>query len=142
VSDIRTAVPNRYDYIISTSTNIPLPVTGLSKLVQEIVMGIITKPGSDFFNPEYGMGIGNLLPATSTLITDQTARSAVAKGIMSITEQIMTNQRSVSLPDNERLQALALVDLSYDTTNMGWEVSVRVTAANGLTADATISVRS
>ena len=142
MSDIRVAVPNKYNYIISTSTNIPLPVTSLSKLVQEVVMGIITKPGTDFFNPEYGMGIADLLPATSTVITDQTARAGVAKGILTITEQIITNQQGVSLPDSERLQSLVLLDLTYDTTNMGWEVVVRVTAANGASANATISVRS
>jgi len=141
VSDIRVAVPNKYNYIIATSTNIPLPVSGLNKLVQEVTMAIITRPGQDLFDPDYGMGISDVLPRTASLTTDQSARADVAKGILKITEQIMQNQSTVSLPADEQLQSLDLVDVQYDAQNMGWEVIVRVTSAGGNTTTTNVVVR-
>lgn len=139
MSDIRVAVPNKYDYVISTSTNFPLSVGGLSKLIQIVTFAIKTDPDKDIFEPEYGMGIRNILPRAAHTITEQKARSDVARALSRIQEDIIRLQRTEDNTDAETLRKLTLLDLEFDIENAIWEVTVRVTSQAGESARVTLT---
>jgi phage baseplate assembly protein W len=139
MADVRTTVPNDYDYVISTSTNFPLSVSGLSKLIQLITYAIKTTPGRDIFEPEYGMGIRDLLPVAAHTITEQRARGDVARGLLKIEEEIKTRQVEEENTAAESLESLTLVDLEFDIENAIWEVTVRVTSSAGESAVLTLT---
>jgi phage baseplate assembly protein W len=140
MSDVRVTVPNEADYVISTSTNLPLPVDGLGALIQVVAYAIKTTPGRCLFNEDYGMGIRDLLPSAPASITDQAARANVARGLMKIEEDIQIEQRTENLTSAEQLRKLELVNLEFDQVNMIWEVTVRLTSAAGRSARVTLTV--
>ena len=141
MSDIRVTVPNQYDYVIATSTNFSLPVSGLSKLIQIVTYAIITSPGRDIFNDgvDYGMGIQDILPVAASAVTEERAKSDVARGLMKIEEEIKRHQSSEPNSSSETLVRLELVELEFDVENAIWEVSVRVTSAAGEDAVLTLT---
>jgi phage baseplate assembly protein W len=140
MNDIKTVVPNIYNYAISTSTDTPLVASGVDSLVQIISKAIKTTPGRDIFNPTYGMGIKELLPSSSARIEEQRAKSQVGKGLMKIEEEIKTNQESLSLTASQKLEKLELVDLIFDPQNSLWDVTIRVTSSTGTTIVVGLSV--
>ena len=139
-ADVGVAVPNRYNYIISTSTNVPLPVEGLQKLVQIITISIKTAPGRDLFSPEYGMGLRQILPVSVTANSEQDSLSEVAQGLLKIQEQIVKEQSSEDLTTYEQLQSLELIKLELDIERGLWDVTVRVTSVAGVSARVTVEI--
>lgn len=133
--DIRVVIPNRYNYAISTSTNLPRPAQGLDNLVQLVVKAIKTTPGRDLFAPERGMGLKGLLPPVPAQIEDQAARAEVAKGLLKISEEIKSDQSDPNLKPEEKLESLELLDVSFDVTQGLWDIRVQVISAAGTSAD-------
>ena len=138
--DVRVTVPNAYDYVISTSTAFPLPVNGLGKLIQLVTFAIKTTPGRDIMDPDYGMGIQEILPSAAHTITAQKARSEVARALLKIQEEIISLQATESNTLSETLVRLQLLSLEFDVENAIWEVTVRVTSAAGEAARLTLTV--
>ena len=140
MKDIRVVVPNQYSYAISTSTNTPLTATGIDSLVQILVKAIKTTPGRDVFAPDYGMGIKYLLPPASAAVEEQKAKSQVGKGLMKIEEEIKTNQESLPLTPDQKLDKLELVDVIFNADQGLWDVSVQVTSVSGTSVVVGVSV--
>jgi len=140
MSDVRVTVPNAYDYVISTSTDFPLQVTGLGKLIQLVAFAIKTTPGRDILSPDYGMGIRDILPVAAHSITEQSAKSDVARALLKIQEEIITLQETEANTNSETLVRLDLLDVEFDIDNAIWEVTVRVTSAAGESARLTLTV--
>jgi phage baseplate assembly protein W len=139
MADIRVTVPNPANYVISTSTNFPLGVSGLSKLIQLVTYAIITSPGKDIFLPEYGMGIRDILPVAAHKMTEQRAKSDVARNLMKIEEEIKQQQTTESNTSAESLRSLQLIDVEFDVENAIWEVTIRVTSEAGDAAIVTLT---
>lgn len=133
--DVRVVIPNRYNYAISTSTNLPRPAKGLDSLVQLVVKAIKTTPGRDLFAPANGMGLKGLLPPVPAQIEDQAARSEVAKGLLKISEEIKAGQADPNLKAEEKLESLELLDVTFDPQQGLWDIRVQVVSAAGSTAD-------
>lgn len=136
--DVRVTVPNRYDYIISTSTNVPLAVDGINKLIQIITKAIKTDPGRDLFAPNYGMGIRSRLPVAAAKQSEQEALSAAAQGILKIQEEIIKGQEAEDLTPYEELYSLELLGLELDLQKSLWDLTVRVTSVAGTSARVTV----
>ncbi|MEN6550203.1 MAG: hypothetical protein ABFE07_29515 [Armatimonadia bacterium] len=132
--DIRVVIPNRYNYAISTSTNLPRPASGIDSLVQLVVKAIKTTPGRDLFSPNTGMGLKGLLPPVSAQIEDQAARSEVAKGLLKISEEIKSAQSDPNLKAEEKLESLDLLDVNFDPQQGLWDIRVQVVSAAGTAA--------
>lgn len=139
MADVRTTVPNQYDYVISTSTNFPLPVSGLNKLIQLITYAIKTSPKDDIFATDYGMGLRDILPTAAHTITEQRARSDVARNLSRIEDDIKRLQDEETNTTSETLQSLTLLNVEFDVENAIWEVSVRVTSVAGENARVTLT---
>jgi len=140
MADLRVTTPNQHDYVISTSTALPLGITGLGKLIQIITIAIKTVPGYDILDPDYGMGIKEILPSAAHSITEQNARSDVARALSKIEGEISALQQTERNTSAETLQSLELLDLEFDVENAIWEVTVRVTSTAGEAARVTLTV--
>ena len=140
MSDIRVTVPNEHSYVISTSTTFPLQVNGLGKLIQLVTFAVKTTPNRDLFDPEYGMGIRDILPSAAHTITEQRSRSEVARALSRIEEDILRLQQTEANSDAESLQSLVLLGLEFDVENAIWEVIVGVTSIAGENARLTLTV--
>ena len=140
MADVRVTTPNDYDYVISTSTGFPLAIAGLGKLIQVVTFAIKTTPGRDILDPDYGMGIRDILPIAAHTITAQRSRADVARGLLKIESEIIERQETEDNTPAETLTKLDLLDVQFDVDNAIWEVSVRVTSAAGDSARLTLSV--
>lgn len=133
--DIKVVIPNRYNYAISTSTNLPREARGIDLLVQIVVKMIKTTPGRDILSPTVGMGIRSILPPIAASIEEQSARAEVAKGLLKITEEIKAGQSDPNLKADEKLERLDLLDVTFDTTQGLWDIRVQVVSAAGAEAE-------
>jgi hypothetical protein len=99
-------------------------VEGIQKLIQQVVRVILTRVGSNRFNP--GDGGGLLQVIGSSLAADSRGKIAagVARAISLTKEQITSAQASVSMPSNEKLLNLELVGIDYNEADL--EVTARV----------------
>jgi len=140
MKDIKVVIPNQYNYAISTSTNVPLAAEGLDNLIQIIVKAIKTTPGRDIFSADYGMGLKYLLPSVAATVSEEGAKMQVGKGLMTILGQIKDEQNTVNLDPEEKLENLELVDVTFDTAQALWEVTIKVTSAVGSAVVVGISV--
>jgi len=134
--DIRVTVPNRHNFIIPTSTNFPLAIGGLGELIQIIYKSLLTTPGNDIFNPQYGAGIAAILPSAANRKSEQSVRSDVSIAIMKAEEDIKRLQ-SVSkdqLTADEALDSLGVVSLEFDIEQALWSLELSVTSRAGITA--------
>jgi len=115
-------------------------VNGLGKLIQLVTFAVKTTPNRDLFDPEYGMGIRDILPSAAHTITEQRSRSEVARALSRIEEDILRLQQTEANSDAESLQSLVLLGLEFDVENAIWEVIVGVTSIAGENARLTLTV--
>jgi len=138
--DIKVVIPNKYNYAISTSTNLPREARGIDLLVQIVVKLIKTTPGRDIYSPSIGMGLKGLLPPVPALIEDQAARSEVAKDLLKISEEIKVGQDDQNLKAEEKLERLDLLDVTFDKVQGLWDIRVQVVSVAGANAAVGLSI--
>lgn len=134
--DIRVTVPNKYNFLVPTSTDFPLAIGGLGELVQLVYKHLVTTPGRDVFSPQYGAGIAAILPSAANTKSEQSVKTDVSIAIMKTEEDIKFYQASggdIISPD-EALDSLRLEGLEFDPQQALWSLSLRITTQAGITA--------
>lgn len=129
--DVRVVIPNEFDFLRATSTNRPLPVTGADKLIQIVTKAVLTTPGRDIFNLEYGAGVRDALPRAANQRTQLGALADASIAIMRVEEQIKRNQDLESNTSEERLASLSIRSLTFDTQNGKWELILNLISEAG-----------
>ena len=129
--DLRVIVPNEFDWLRPTSTDRPLPVTGLEKLVQIVTKSILTVPGRDIFALEYGAGLRGSLPRSANTRTESGALTDVTIALSRAEEDIKRNQDTEENQPDERLFSLSLRDLIFDASEAQWCVRIQVVSEAG-----------
>jgi len=132
--DIRVVIPNEFDFLRPTSTDRPLPVTGLDKLIQIVTKAILTNPGRDIFSPEYGAGLREVLPNRAHQATESGAVADATIAILRIESDIKRFQQEEGNTPEERLSSLSLQTLEFDAQNTQWLVEVTLVSEAGSAA--------
>lgn len=103
------------------------PVEGIQKLVQLVLKILLTTPGRDIFDPDIGGGflqqVGRNMTRNNVagLMTDLTV------GISQTQTQIISLQgQDTSIPQDERLLSLTLIDATFDEPSASIFVALRV----------------
>lgn len=116
-------------------------VSGVQKLVQHVVKGILSSSGSNRFAPEEG---GSLLRSLGqTLSPDAKGQIAtiVSHAISTTETNLLSAQASdTSLPLNERLLRLQLLAVDFLETEMEVTATVRLQTMAGATVDIPLSL--
>lgn len=129
--DIRTVVPNEFDFLRATSTNTPLSVTGVDKLIQIVTMELLSSPGRDIFNLSGGAGLRQVLPTGARQRTETGVLSDLSIALMRVEENIKARQDEEEVDPKARLASLILLDVQFDQPNATWNIVVRLTTESG-----------
>jgi hypothetical protein len=142
MADVRVTVPNESNYVINTSTNTPIAVTGLASLVQIIVKTLLTTPGQDVFEPAYGGGLASILGPTASPGKVSSATADVGFSVMKTMQDIIDEQnKSIdTLTASARLRALHLNKFEYDVDQGLWVVDILVESEAGASANVELLV--
>lgn len=111
--------------------------SGRTKLLQNFLKLMLTRPGSDIKNPQDGGGLHELVGGT-TADTELQARATAAVSL-SQSQMIESQSGDSRLEDNERLLAATLLAVSFDPQQALLSLKIRLTAMDGTTADANVS---
>lgn len=132
--DIRVVIPNEFDFLRPTSTDRPLPVQGLDKLIQIVTKALLTNPGRDIFNPEYGAGLRDALPVRAHQATESGAVSDVTIALLRVEADVKRFQQEEGNTAAERLSSLSLQTLEFDAQNAQWFVEIELVSEEGQAA--------
>lgn len=138
--DLRVIVPNEFNWLRPTSTDRPLSVTGIDKLIQIVTKSILTTPGRDIFALEYGGGLRNALPKSANTRTESGALSDATIAISRAEEDIKRNQDTEENRPDERLFSLSIRDLEFDATASQWCARIQVVSEAGASSTTQIAL--
>lgn len=138
--DFRVVVPNAFNFLKQTSTDRPLPVTGLDKLIQIVTKAILTNPGRDIFSPEYGAGLRAALPTRAHQATESGAISDATISLLRVEADIKRFQQEEGNKPSERLASLSLQTLEFDAQNAQWNLVVDMVSEDGQASQVPIVV--
>ncbi len=113
----------------------PKKVTGISKLIQIVVLSLLTVPGRDVLDPDLGGGLpalvgSNIDPNDSTELFGE-----VAQRVKKAQKEIISAQVGLNEDPEEKLQELQIVSISQGSSADEVFVRVRVINEAGRTAD-------
>ncbi len=129
--DIRVVVPNEFNFLRPTSTNTPLPATGLDKLIQIVTMELLSSPGRDIFNLSGGAGLREVLPVGAQKRTEAGVLADLSIAIMRVSDNIKARQNEEETDPKARLASLDLLSVEFDLQNSKWEVVIELGSESG-----------
>lgn len=94
--------------------NNPPKFSDLNKLVQLVVITLMTDAGSDKFD-EYGAGLASLLGKNINANDLTDVKSAITHMIIETERQILAEQEEYSYPTSERLSRIDLLDIRLNS---------------------------
>lgn len=103
----------------------PVYVEGLYSLMQRVYMCLVTEPGDVEDDPSYGGGIRSALLGIPGQLEDR-AHDAMLSVLDKVTKDLQANP---SPNPAERLRALTLDAIAYDTDVAAWRCQITVSSA-------------
>lgn len=110
-----------------TVTQSPRAVRGLSQLIQQIVVDLLSS-----YRPDLGRGSG-LRDALSQITTDNEseATSVVNGAVRAVSGFVIARQNMASnLSADERLKSITVLSVSYSPSS-GWDIKLELTPESG-----------
>ena len=120
-------------------TRLPKVVSGVQKLVQNVVIMIMTTPGSDKDDPEVGGGLVRLFRVPLDMAEVGGIQNDLQMAMSRIEDLILDNQEGESLPSDERLQSLGVSEVSLNEATLEWLLVVELVTEAGTTLNLDVS---
>ena len=95
-------------------------VSGLPLLIQHIVKCLLTEPGQDRFDPDFGAGIRTALPTLYNPSQMDRVKMLATEAILKCEKQLKEDDSTVNTPAEERLDSLHLRNVEFDPNGPGW----------------------
>ena len=105
-------------------------VSGITELVQVVVLSLFNTPGKDVLDPGMGSGIPDMIGMNLDPDNMTEILSEVTRKIKATEKEVLTEQIGLNLPPAARLRELRLVSI-VPGANLG-EVEVRLRIINEL----------
>lgn len=105
-------------------------VTGMDKLVQLVVIGLLETPGRSVLDSESGGGLLDLIGTNLSLDDPQEIYSEVQLRVSKVESEIFNNQVGLDLDPEEKLKSLKLLEIREG--NQEDVVFVRIRVINEL----------
>lgn len=113
----------------------PKKVTGISKLIQIVVLSLLTVPGRDVLDPDLGGGLPSLVGSNIDPNDSTELFGEVAQRVKKAQKEIISAQVGLNEDPEEKLQELQIVSISQGSSADEVFVRVRVINEAGRTAD-------
>lgn len=105
---------------------------GGGKLMQLVVKCLLTTPGRDIFDPDWGVGIKSLLPAVASKDTEKINLPEVSVAIAKANRDIIQSQVGSLLKPEELLESISILDLRFNLEQLRWELDLAIKAKSGI----------
>lgn len=119
------------EYIIPGIGTRSVALQGMGKLIQIIVKCLLTTPGKDVFDPDWGVGLRRILPVVTSRDTEKEPMPEVSVAIAKAQRDIIQSQVSSYLKPEEMLDSLTVRDLRYNFEQLRWELDLNVKSKAG-----------
>lgn len=126
------------EYIIPGVGRRSTALQGGGKLMQLVVKCLLTTPGRDIFDPDWGVGVKNILPAVATKETEKDSMPELSVAISKANRDIIQSQVGSLLKADELLESLSIRDLRFNETDLRWELDLAVKSKSGIVNLATV----
>jgi hypothetical protein len=113
----------------------PKNITGLSKLVQVVVLSLLNVPGNDVLDPDLGGGLPAMIGSNIDLENQSEVFAEVARRVSKTQREVIAAQVGLDLPSDERLRDIQIVSLTPGASADELLVKLRVVNANGNITD-------
>ena len=125
--------------VLSLNNNVLIPkidrsskaIDGFANLVQRIVKCLLARQGSDIFNPEFGVGLGDVLPKLYDESKLESVKTMVNQSILTVERLIKEDDKIEGLRPEEQLATLNLRNLSFDVNQTAWVVDLNLVTVSG-----------
>jgi hypothetical protein len=128
--DLRVFVQEQ-EFIIPGVGRRSTALQGGGKLMQLVVKCLLTTPGRDIFDPDWGVGIKNILPAVATKSTEKDNMPELSVAIAKANRDIIQSQVGTLLKPDELLDSLSIRDLRFNEIELRWELDLAIKAKSG-----------
>ena len=115
---------------LATVTMQPKTVTGIMKLMQVVVLSLLTVPGKDALDPDKGGGLPELIGMNISVNDSTEIFSEVATRVAKTQAEVIASQVGLDLIPSEKLKEIQIVSL--DQSQAIDEVAVRLRIINEL----------
>jgi len=109
----------------------PKKVSGLDKLLQMVIKNLIDKLGS----AQYDTSMGTDFTDTIFRTYEEGEAYAVTSTAMQLVQEKMKSENEYVDNDDEKLDRIVLEDIKKSTSGNGWEMSIRMYAVSGNSAE-------
>lgn len=106
------------------------PVTGITKLVQIVVISLLNVPGQDILDPDAGGGLPELIGLNFDPDDSSELMSEVARRVRKTEVEVLNSQIGLDCPPDERLKEVTV--LSVGPGAQADEMTVRLRVVNEL----------
>lgn len=119
----------------------PKFVEGVSKLVQIVVIELMTTPGRNVLDPSAGGNLQSLIGSNVTFDDEAEIFTEIQMMIRTAESNIKERQVNSNRPSNERLSALYLLDVVPDEENASLEIIVKIVSEDQQDAEAIVGLK-
>jgi len=120
------------EFIIAGVGRRSTALQGGGKLMQLVVKCLLTTPGRDIFDPNWGVGIKSILPSVATKETEKDNMPEVSVAIAKAQKDIIESQVGALLTTDEMLESLSILDLRFNQDQLRWELDLAVKSKSGI----------
>ena len=135
--DLRVFVQEE-DFIIPGVGRRSTAIQGQGKLIQLVTKCLLTTPGRDIFDPDWGAGIRSILPAVATKETEKAPLAEINIAISKAERDIRASQQNTRMSPDEILHSLTVIDLRFNETELRWELDLSVKSKSGIVNNITV----
>lgn len=106
-------------------------IRGGGKLAQLVIKCLLTNPGSDAFDPDWGAGLRDLMPKFGGVQHEALAEGRAMIAVNRAEKIIKEDQSIANLSDDELLSSLTLREVSFDEQALAWNVDIAIRSISG-----------
>jgi hypothetical protein len=115
----------------------PVLTSGVSRVIQKVVKVLLTRPGSDIFNPALGGGLQQLVAGAGASHGDLS--SALITTIKASENSIIKSEMREDMPNSDKLGSISISEIT-PLEKSGVSLNLEITNKDGDTGKASVSI--
>lgn len=115
-------------------------VTGLQKLVQQYALLLLMTPGTDIFHKDRGGGLLQMLGSNLDPSSPSSYTGIVVSAVNKTTKDVIQSQITRRVPDEERLSACAVTNVTYNVASGTLLVALQFDTISGRRYSAAVAI--
>lgn len=116
----------------------PKTVSGIYKLIQIVVLGLLNTPGKDVLDPASGGGFLSLIGSNIDPNDSTSLYADISYRVSKVENEIIKSQIGLNIPTSERLKELHLTDITKGATDDEYVVRIKLINQEGVASNITV----